>query len=237
MLNEALKFLEKYEAEKSKREDRYVIEDLQLQIFLYLINQGVNYYVIKAEYLDILKEVNNYSNNYYAHICIMLNYINKNNEYFKKKIEKVTLEDVYYYPEVMKYSFRSEKLNKTLSHSEQYGRNVYKVLDFDEGTKKDLQREKQFIKTGQEFLKYTEGDFKELMSKKLEPFVTESKKYLEKFKDYTIRAYGRWSKQYEEVMFWDYHRGYPSVSNIVVGAVLTYKKSDINSAIKILKGD
>ncbi len=130
LLNKTMEWLEVFESEK---EDSF-IKEVQCQLFILLIERNIDVYEIREEYKKILQKLNKYDNNYYAHICILLNLIKQKQitNYYKSLNDK-QLKDFYYIEEVIKDIKYKQMSNQTITNEIKCSRAYYDWIYNEEG--------------------------------------------------------------------------------------------------------
>jgi len=228
LLKKTMEWLEVFEGEK---EDS-LIKEVQCQLFILLIEKNIDLYEIREEYKKILRKLNKYDNNYYAHICILLNLIEqKQNTNYYKSLSDKQLKDFYYIEEVIKDIKYKQMSNQTITNEIKYSKAYYDWIYYEEGIGKEKtkkQKEEILIKT------------KEILKNELTN-LNEAKECIKEMKAYIILTYGRWSKEYEELLKIETEvKGYPVTPRLALMAVKYYTRIDITRMIDIIennKGD
>lgn len=233
LLNTTFEFFKDYELEK--KDEKYIISNMQFQIFIYLIKEDYDISEIKTRYKTIVNEMAIFENdiikeNYLDHIYVMLDFLKKiinANKNIDKNMIKL---DVFYDDLVISNLFKNEMGIGILHKRNMLCKTYYKIIDYANIQNKSIKDKDYFIKKGNSLLnRYIPHSVNQEKNWK-----EETASYLKDFEIYLIAKYGRISEQYEKFILRDYKRGYPITPNACMMAVNHYKLEDIKLCLKIL---
>ena len=182
--------------------------------FLY---KNINKEELKETYKKVLKKLKKYNNNYYSKICIIINALK-----FKKEQNK-TLKfpyDIYYINLPLRGSLQTE-----ISGRKHQIKTVEKLIEYEDinplfeaiGEEKTKKQRKRLILTAKELLEKPVLD------------LNQGIEWKENYKNYIIKTYGRWSKEYNDYMTTLFDIGFLPISP---NLLMTINRDHIRKAIE-----
>ena len=179
---------------------------------------------LKETYKKVLKKLKKYNNNYYSKICIIINALK-----FKKEQNK-TLEfpyDIYYINLPLRGSLQTE-----ISGRKHQIKTVEKIIEYEEinplfeaiGEEKTKKQRKRLILTAKELLEKPVLD------------INKGIEWKENYKNYIIKTYGRWSKEYNDYMTTLFDIGFLPISpNLLISINRDHIRKAIEEKVELLE--
>lgn len=179
---------------------------------------------LKETYKKVLKKLKKYNNNYYSKICIIINALK-----FKKKQNK-TLKfpyDIYYINLSLRGSLQIE-----ISGRKHQIKTVEKLIEYEDinplfetkGEEKTKKQRKRLIVTAKELLEKPVLD------------INKGIEWKENYKNYIIKTYGRWSKEYNDYMTTLFDIGFLPISpNLLISINRDHIRKAIEEKVELLE--
>ena len=172
---------------------------------------------LKEIYKKVLKKLKKYNNNYYSKICIIINALQ-----FKKEQNK-TLRfpyDIYYINLPLRGTLQIE-----INGRKNRIKTVEKLIEYKKihplfeaiGKEKTKKQKKSLILTAKKLLEKTVLD------------INQGIEWKENYKNYIIKTYGRWSKEYKDYMTTLFDIGFLPISP---NLLITINRDHIRKAIE-----